>query len=328
MRDPMTRISGVERAMVGTETQLDEDYDTVSKSLVDAIRGRLMDMSEQLIFHYCSAETLPMILQNKTLRFSDAGCMNDGEELIWAQRQFEVALQRLRDRDDIPEDVPAVSRKFIERFEEEWIKVFRRSRHFLASFSLSGDSLSQWRAYADDAQGFSVGFRVDNLDIPARFVRVEYDVKTQQHEIVNLLADLYKKYRDNENYFSEQGVQDIWFIFEMASAYKNPAFIDEREVRGGHPVALTTGPSGRRQFKFMGGKVGTTVVEEAKIDYRVSKRRLVPYIDFPFQLGEDCPLNEVWLGPKCSTPEEDVELFLATLGYGDVIIKRAGSKYR
>ncbi|HEX8585767.1 MAG TPA: DUF2971 domain-containing protein [Allosphingosinicella sp.] len=296
--------------------------------MVDAVRHRIMDVSDELIFHYCSAESLLAILKHRTLRFGDAGCMNDGEEVVWALAQFDIAMQRLHDRDDVPDDIPAIPKKFLERFRSHWEIRPQELRHFLASFSMDGDSLSQWRAYADDAQGFSIGFCVSQIDIPARFAKVEYDSEVQQNEIINMLVAIFRESKLDQNYFDEQGESDLAFMFGIASAYKNPAFVDEREVRGSHSVALELASSSRKSFKFIGGFVGKREVEEGKIEYRVGKGRLIPFIDFPFQLGEYSPVKEIWLGPRCATSESDMEIFLETMGYGDVEIKRAGGKYR
>src|SRR5437868_13516061 len=99
--------------------------------------------------------------------------MNDEEEHLWAGAQLEVVLQRLHDRDDVPNEVPVVPKKTIEKFREHYQDASKCTRQFLACFSTSGDSLSQWRAYADDAQGFSIGFDTSDLDVPAKIRSVQ-----------------------------------------------------------------------------------------------------------------------------------------------------------
>src|SRR5215207_8252115 len=121
------------------------------------------------------AETLLQILQHKTIRFGEASRMNDGEELLWAEKQLKLAIERLHDRDDVPDRLPVVPKKTLDKVRETYQKYSVYSRQFLACFSTDGDSLSQWRAYADDAQGFSIGFCLTDLDLPAKFQHVEYD---------------------------------------------------------------------------------------------------------------------------------------------------------
>jgi hypothetical protein len=292
---------------------IDSDYHVV-KPVIDLLRHRIMDTSDDLIFHYCTADTLLLILKNKTLRFSDARCMNDGEELLWGERQLALAVARLRDRDDIPDSVPAVPKKFIDAFLAHWTETAKISKHFLSSFSLTGDSLSQWRAYADDAQGFAVGFCVNNIDVPANFFRVEYDSDKQQKEKMSE--------------FDDQGSTDVWFSYIASCAYKNPAFVDEREVRGSHIVGQNPSEVGGQVLQYLGGISGNTEIKDAQIDYRVAKGRIVPYVDFSFQLERECAIKEIWMGPRCATPTEEFSVFLNTMGYGDVAIKTAGSRYR
>src|SRR3954471_19700573 len=128
---------------------------------------RRLDATEKLIYHYCSADTLRIIARDRTLRFSDATCLNDGEEIAWANRQLEIAIQRIVDRDRVDDTVPPVSKSFLNDFKEMMEGIRERNRHFVASFSTTGDSLSQWRAYADDGRGFAIGFCVNDVDVPA-----------------------------------------------------------------------------------------------------------------------------------------------------------------
>jgi hypothetical protein len=303
--------------------------DPTSRSLINLTYEGRLDATDNIIYHYCSAETLRIIVKNRTLRFSDALCLNDGEEIAWANRQLDLAIKRLVDRDRVGDDIPAVSRSFLASFGESLESVRQLRRHFVASFSTTGDSLSQWRAYADDAQGFAVGFCVNDVDVPAAFWQIEYDIEKQQSEIISYLAEMFRLSKRSDDYFEHQIHMDVFYFFLLLSRYKNPAFVDEREVRGVHVVALQHSKTGQSRFEFVGGGIANIgEVKEGDINYRVSSGRLVPFIDFPFQIGSPCALREVWMGPRCATPEEDLARFIHTMGLDAVQVRRAGSSYR
>lgn len=253
--------------------------------------------------------------------------MNDGEEIVWAHRQVELALTRMHDRDDIPDDVIAVPKKFLEKVREAYKLRQMHGRHFLACFSTTGDSLSQWRAYADDARGFSVGFDPSCLDVPAQLTRVEYQPDKQQEYIIRAIAAIYEESK-KETYSDFQFGRDVIALYGKSASFKNPAFVDEREIRAAHMVLLWQQKGGLLGLEYSGGYVDGVAVEDAEINFRTAKGSVIPYIDFSFQTQSDCAIRELWLGPRCPNSPTDVEILLGTLGYEGVEVAVAGSKYR
>lgn len=301
-----------------TSPEIEEVFDRVAIPKDDSV----------MLYHYCSAETLLAVLKTKTIRFSEATCLNDGEEVIWASKQIAIALQRLVDRDDLDDAVPAISRKFREKFESEWKDCNSITRQFIASFSHVGDSLSQWRAYADNGRGFAVGFDISCLDVPARVFRIEYEIFKQQEIIIDAITKMYLLGKHSEKYFDSQFANDVLALYQASSSFKNPAFTDEREIRAVHLALQWVKENGFPQLYFTGGSVEDKDIDEAEIHYRVTNGRLIPFFDFPFQLVSECPIKEIWLGPRCATSVSDLSVFLGTFGYSDIQIKAAGSLYR
>lgn len=119
------------------------------------------------------------------------------------------------------------------------------SRKFISCFSEEPDILSQWRAYADDGAGFSVGFSVDQLEavkaIPemnhARSIDTVYLIKVlysqnKQHELIT-------KCIQRANGASVVGSFDgIDTLSNLAIALKNPCFAEEKEWRLIFPLGL------------------------------------------------------------------------------------------
>ena len=117
----------------------------------------LEPIPDEIFYHYCSLETLRLICESKTLRFSDINMMNDYSENIWGYRIFEKAATYW-----LHAALPADLRGMDKAFFDDVDKIFARtqfSQHpLLFSLSRAPDVLSQWRAYAEDGCGVAIGF--------------------------------------------------------------------------------------------------------------------------------------------------------------------------
>lgn len=203
--------------------------------------------------------------------------------------------------------------------------------------STEGDALSQWRGYADDGRGVSIGFNEQFLELVAKpgtlvtFQKVEYDL-TNQKQVVRLLFPRIKELVDKgafrrpsfstvlsvkpaAQYEAEVAayaeldrklfdvlleLHRIWFSF------KNPAFREENEWR-----------------------LAATISSPHDTDYRTSGGRLVPYDPLRFPKPQGHPiLDEVVLGPKHPTPPKIVENFLRRQGFGEVKVRPSEASYR
>ncbi|MDP3829870.1 MAG: DUF2971 domain-containing protein, partial [Ignavibacteriaceae bacterium] len=96
--------------------------------------------------------------------------MNDSKELSWGRDILTEVLKKHRD-------------EFQQEFRIQLIFiVFSIEKNLLpliASFSGDGDLLSQWRAYADDGKGFSIGLDASYINdyFPVRLKKVLYNQK-------------------------------------------------------------------------------------------------------------------------------------------------------
>jgi hypothetical protein len=157
--------------------------------LVDRLRPRNTDGT---IYHYCSGQTFVSIIQNKTIRFSDINQLNDAEEGRWGYEIFIEAANRILKRESIPDEFPIMPMEFIDKVDETWSVFGARLASFVACFSTDGDSLSQWRAYADDGRGFAIGFIAQQLRrFPVQMLDVLYDHEQQIKEMVMAIGALF-----------------------------------------------------------------------------------------------------------------------------------------
>lgn len=106
------------------------------------------------IYHYTNDAGLLGILRSGTLRLTDIFDLNDPSEL---RHGFKQATKILTERAATgPRETQYVAKEF-ERFLLAG-GVEAAAHYFVCSFSKWADELGQWRAYADNGRGFSLGF--------------------------------------------------------------------------------------------------------------------------------------------------------------------------
>jgi hypothetical protein len=212
--------------------------------------------------------------------------------------------------------------------------------------SEDGDLLSQWRGYAANATGVSVGFSKDYLEHLAEasrpvqgsektgftLQRVEYDPAIQEElikpayiEIKKLINEGAFKFssrrslldvrsddevkRDNEkiNRASSNLSLRILILFEKLFLLKTNAFREEREWR----LISYLVKSGNDMCSF-----------------RAMNDRIVPFREFELlKLGKDSVV-EVILGPKNTTPNYVIDSLLKQSGFANVKILHSKATYR
>ncbi|MBF4471085.1 DUF2971 domain-containing protein [Flavobacterium sp. HJJ] len=275
-----------------------------------------------LIYHYCSAETFHSICTNNTVRFSDLFSMNDFLEIHWGYQIWQKAANEIFDE---------VTEEFLNKV-DEIISGSSLSFNFLAScFSLEGDVLSQWRAYADDGNGYCIGFDARHiLGLPSTPLKVLYDEKKQIAEIIDILRKIYKF--ESEAKEDERYGKDFFEICALLSAdltsFKNPAFKEEKEVRLIH---ILTFEESNTYLKLV-DKGGTYFGEDydgQEVKFRMAKNLPIPYIDFNFiNKNGDNPIKEVILGPKNDSRLTAIAVYLETLGIPNVKLRNSTASYR
>ncbi|WBA81420.1 DUF2971 domain-containing protein [Endozoicomonas sp. GU-1] len=123
--------------------------------------------------------------------------MNDYKEVSWFVEKVFQEFQKV---------VNDENREIISKFWD--YAAINRSIPYLCSFSNNGDVLSQWRAYANDGKGLSIGFNKENLKIrqefPCTHVSSEYSV--------GLLSVLYDEEKQNHTVLSSTNKKDAHFL--------------------------------------------------------------------------------------------------------------------
>jgi Protein of unknown function (DUF2971) len=104
------------------------------------------------LFHYCSNQTFFSIFRNAKLWLSPITASNDSDEGSYISSVF----FEMCDEADIRPKLRDVSKVLVSTFKSS-------TEGFGLCLSEAGDLLSQWRAYAGDGEGFSVGFSSEAL---------------------------------------------------------------------------------------------------------------------------------------------------------------------
>ena len=112
-----------------------------------------------LIFHYASLETFKSIIENRCIWLCDIQKSNDSTERTYFEQ---VLLKVIDDLLANPSEIKSFS-PYAEKALATFKDTYRNQRPnippiYSASFSFDGDLLSQWRAYASDGTGVSIGF--------------------------------------------------------------------------------------------------------------------------------------------------------------------------
>jgi len=280
----------------------------------------------KILYHYCSNATLCSIIQNKSIWLSSLSLSNDSMEGRWLRGIFKKACE---ESDIKNRHVPDIMQSF-----DYLIEI---SDSFGFCLSEQGDLLSQWRGYADDASGVSIGFSYPYLQsghpideekniAGYSLQKVIYGAQ-EQPEYLERVIKMVEKFSSDGAYdrpglltlpktSKEREAQKklrasasfplIFLMFDLFKV-KNPAFSEEREWR-----LMSPSPRG--------------VLKTCK--YRSAGNKIIPYQEYQLDRMNERPLVEIVLGPKNASNEKDIANLLLANGFENVAVKRSSATYR
>jgi Protein of unknown function (DUF2971) len=262
-----------------------------------------------MLFHYCPTQSFHSIVSNRSILLSSLTLSNDSMEGT-------LATSKLQKRINSISDVAERSRiaKYVEIIEK-----MSDGLGFCLT-AAGGDQLSQWRGYADDGHGFSIGFSKGYLDkeirtkespyvSPISFEKVLYANAAHETEINSILQDLITAFRsqslDTKNSeFAKLAKQLMRSRFRM----KNKAFDEEKE------------------WRLFASLIRNDRLPK-QIQYRASKSCLIPYIEYKFDQPKGV-IQHVFIGPKNRTSDYAVRSFMEMHGFGFVEVERSKTSYQ
>ena len=264
--------------------------------------------SNELIYHYCNSDSFNNICQNKTIRLSDLFLMDDGLEIKWGYSIWIDVANQL---------ISTLGHDFIDKIDKIIHEFGLHSLIISSSFSMKGDILSQWRAYAADGKGFCIGFKAKDLfQLPVYPVKIIYNNKEQIRKIKSAVKFIHENTKEFGKVFFELCFQ---LMVELASL-KNPSFDEEKEIRIIH---LLTFQQEKKSLKLIdkGGYALGCETSGQEIKYRFRDDCPIAYQDYDFTINKLInPIKQVILGPKNNSLPSGISVYLTTLGIENVQI--------
>lgn len=200
-----------------------------------------------IIYHYTNDIGLRGILESGNIWLTDIFNLNDPSEI---SHGFSHAVDILNRKS---ESGPAESKQFAKNFSVFHQSGLRESAHyFVCSFSLDGDDLGQWRAYADNGRGYAIGFDATALEnafayengqpIPNNSTfHITYEdeiLATLHRQMIENMFDLISLPRSNNydhrtinNFMSELSVSLSVHALRASLFFKHKAYAHEKEYR-------------------------------------------------------------------------------------------------
>lgn len=265
------------------------------------------------LFHYTDADGFLGILKTKKIWATDAGCLNDRQELLYAK-------ELITDHLDVLCEEPTWNPNFrITSDEKTLLDRYRyviREAHtlpdvYVASFSTNGDNLSQWREYGR----YNIGVSGAALQFCAQRAQAilapcVYHQPRQMELIrgfMKLLIKAYRRHRDADRLWKE--IRES--LCRYGALLKHPSFEEESEWRIVVPDVPTLG----------------------RLEFRQSNQIVVPYVEVDIRhalqtCGNSPVVPQVNLGPgNDRLMQKTVErLTKKTVGF-EVYVHRSDTPY-
>ena len=288
------------------------------------------------LYHYCSNEIFHSIISSREVRLSSLTLSNDYTEGGVAKSVF---LSLIDEKDWEPHE---------QRVLQEIVEDVNKLTEGLGfCLSRKEDLLSQWRGYADDGKGVSIGFSREYFELLAQKQEgsdedrnfevkdIEYDIDKQKEMLMSLYQAIYQaksdgkldglRYVNARFLISPRGVDreekqvaynkaffrlyiTLLPLFEQLYSMKSPAFAEEQEVR------LVT-------------MLDKSNIKPGSCSFHSSVDSIKPYRAYQLEVMDMEPIVSVTLGPKNKTPIYIIESFLKQNGYEGVTVKKSKIPY-
>ncbi len=284
------------------------------------------------LWHYTSVSGALGILESGTIWATDYRFLNDSREITHC-----VELLKSIAENEFPEegDQRKIAKVLVEHVTAGGVLSQTYLRYMIASFTQAEDQLAQWRGYANDARGISIGFDLSKIrsrmsHSPNLFAKCIYEESDKRTLLSKILAGLVNDFLssfasinprwepDNPGWEQEFSKRISVILSKLnfrllcvAPLIKNRAFHEEAEWRLVVPL-------------FAGVK------NLESVGYRPSETAIVPYLPFPLlpNAQGDCACTRAIVGPGAHVSASDsLNLFLHALGV-DAAVSNSKIPYR
>jgi hypothetical protein len=303
-------------------------FDTAASEIVTSFIAPL-DIQEPpaVVYHYTNDVGLRGILETGRLWLSDIFSLNDPSEL---RHGISRAVNILKSK---AENGPPETKRFAEDFAAFLESGVESSAHFfVVSFSLDGDELGQWRAYADNGHGYALGF--DGRALEETFIK-ENGVRIPNcstfhvmYDDDDVLAGIHRRIIESmfhlislprgkrlgratiNAYMRELGARLSQHVLTAALFFKHKAYKNEKE------------------FRFLQIYMADVTPPDVKRRYR--SYEIVKYREFDWRRIKASALKRIIVGPATDRGKGTrfAEDCLVAFGAGAVKVTPSSIPYR
>lgn len=280
--------------------------------------------ASDIFYHYTTHTGLMGIIRSGCLRATYRMKMNDAGEFDYAKNLVYKALNEVGKRhnlQNVAESLITYTRKNLEKFLSDTTEL---SRAYCACLTFSPDHPGQWQAYAEDGNGFAIGFNLRH------FLNVQIPTVTKGKPYVFCCPVIYteRDQRDLVERMMEAGICDMQTFVDNCSQQAEDLTALRDRVTQEIVIHLLTiidfikAPAFSSECEmrlFLDPNDGT--LKASNIQYYERDNESIPYIfmDLNNPKTKRLPLAEIKVGPKSSFLEEKafLEDLLDELGYED-----------
>lgn len=306
-------------------------------------------MTDNIVYHYCSTEAFVKIISGKSIRLSDITKSNDSMEVLWITRFIKDIFNEEFDKEAANTQYfkNGYSRedfsKSVKFYSDNYFKEDQRLYSYLVCcFSKAGDLLSQWRGYADDAKGLSIGFDAEALSLlgePLKkdavgfnefdFSDVVYSEHSQKQKIRKCAKDLINELKplvkgslmDTKQKSLDAFNRCFLQLFKLSIFMKNPFFKEEKEWRIYYCTDLNS------KYNVSNIHIGNGL-SLSNIGHYARRNNVTPFVDLSFGKSNIEVIKEIIIGPKCAASKKDIETYLRINGINNCSVKESKGTYR
>lgn len=285
------------------------------------------------LYHYCTNAAFLSILTSKNIRLSSLTLSNDSME----GKVIASTVARLAQKDQLSMDV-------ISHIQETMASIADTFDGLGFCLSGKGDLLSQWRGYASDGQGVSIGFskeylewlsekhKEDDTKIKFQLDKVKYSELEHEAEVRPTYENVKKLINDGALKLVYSGLLETRTPSEIEAEKKSVSGKYQKLIFsyfGFIPKLYVLKTSAFREeeewrlVSFLAKGIGDHCL------FRAVDNRLIPYRDFSLILDNaPQPIKRIILGPKNITPISVVNEMLSSNGFKDVDVQQSTATYR
>jgi len=290
------------------------------------------------IYHYTSLSGLISIIESQSIYCTNINYLNDKKEFKYGVSIIEKVIDKLlKENFEIP---------VLEMVNKHIGRIYKHER-YVTCFSKQGDLLSQWRAYANQGRGVSIGFDFINFsDSIDQFVHgrhIEYDENTQLQvveELIRIIATFFKERKEIIEWadFGYEWLVNtviVDFLQDIIASYKSYTFREEEEYRFEYTIDGNMIKKGDEEIHFRSSDtlIIPYLILEAKYRKYLNEREKVGYEDYEEEstfIIDKLPINEIIIGPsfEFDSIKNALEELLLKHNYKNINIKKSEIPYR